>query len=167
MSEFGAGVVVCLVKFSEHLAGGATVFDERQIWEYANWLEMTDDEREAKKREAVVYPLGDASELVKKMRSIENVYEKNGGPIGAISRLIEMWMNGASDHFYDLDRSKAPESLIELADLTLEIGHGFGLGPQGRTSWTMEDVKRIRELWKKSCIAVDEMLGTKPEWGDW
>lgn len=75
---------------------------------------------------------------------------------------LELWMNGASDHFYDLDRQRAPKSLIQLADLTLEIGHGF----TGK-NYTEKDYQQILKLWKKSCIAIDKKLNTNPDWGRW
>jgi hypothetical protein len=76
---------------------------------------------------------------------------------------ITMAMNGASDHFYDLDRDKAPESLIKLADLTLEIGHGF----RGGVVYTQDTVDEIFKLWEESCLAVDKMLGVDGDWGTW
>lgn len=78
------------------------------------------------------------------------------------SREVEIWANGASDHFYDLDR-RAPKALRELASLTLEMGHGF----TGKV-WTPDDMKRVRELWKESCLAIDRrMLHVKADWGEW
>ena len=112
MSEFGAGIVVCLAKFSEHLSPEA----------FERWKKASID----------------------------------------FSDALELQMNGASDHFYDLDRNKSPPSLIKLADLTLEIGHD-----SVNKEWTKKDLFRIRNLWQKSCEELDLQLGTKPDWGEW
>ncbi|HTZ63498.1 MAG TPA: hypothetical protein VMB51_05285 [Solirubrobacteraceae bacterium] len=154
-SEFGAGIVVCLAKFSEHLHEHGP-YSERQIREFADW---TPQERGRCEAEALRYPVGDAAQKLARMASAERMRE--GDRVKALSAMIEMWMNGASDHLIDLDE-KAPEPLKELAELALRIGHGF----TGET-WTMEHVKRIRELWKAASVAVDRMLGIEPDWGQW
>lgn len=159
-SEFGAGVVVCLAKFSEHLWGGPA-FSERTLHAYVRWQEATPERRAAWQQEAARYPTGDAAEFMRQIGVAKVSEVVRGTPERVISHVIEMWMNGASDHFYDLDRERAPQPLVELADLTLTIGHGF----TGQT-WTMEHVEWIRELWKDSCMALDQLLGTHPEWGE-
>lgn len=120
-SEFGAGIVVCLAKFSEHLWNGQDPSMNKDIVDI--W-----------------------------------VSEDEGA---AYSRAVELWANGASDHFYDLDE-KAPAPLKELASLTLKMGHGF----TGQ-KWTKADMDRVRELWRESCLAVDRMLEVEPDWGQW
>lgn len=136
MSEFGSGIAVCLAKFSEHLWNrtdpGMNPQDDRLKW-------SIDFERKYRPDES------------------EEQHEAR-----AHSELLHLWANAASDHFYDLDRDKAPAPLVELADLTLEIGHGFG-----DRIWTSSDYRRIRELWKQSCLALDEMLGVAAEWGEY
>jgi hypothetical protein len=110
-SEFGSGIVVPLVKFSEHMGHEMLHrFDEAKI-DY--------------------------------------------------SHSVELWMNGASDHMFDLD-DRAPFSLKELAKLSLTMGHGF----TGQV-WTEKHVESLRTLWKLSAIEVDRMLGVEPDWGQW
>ena len=109
-SEFGAGIVVCLAKFSEH-------FNDRRIYDPRNAMD--------------------------------------------ISELVWLWLNAASDHFYDLDE-RAPEPLKALAAVTLEIGHGHG-----SQKLTLEHVDKVRELWRESCLAVDQMLGVESDWGEY
>jgi hypothetical protein len=138
-SEFGKGLVVCLAKFSEHL----WTDDEKEITLWGKWIE------EGKKEP---HPPG---------RSMEIGIEVRGTPEAALSAAIEMWMNAASDHMYDLDES-APEPLRELQDLTLAIGHGISGEP-----WTMVHVDRIRRLWELSCLALDKRLGVASSWGEW
>lgn len=155
-SEFGAGVVVCLAKFAEHLANDQAV----EIWK-ADWWLKNPQEHARIEREAAKFPHGDCAAHLRAARSL--YADIHGSKEAALSHRIRMWMNGASDHFYDLDKERAPQPLRELAELALRIGHGFT-----DEQWTMETVERIRELWKQSCLAVDRMLGVeKPDWGQW
>lgn len=140
-SEFGTGIVVCLAKFSEHLGNAQA----REIWVWHHW--MKDGEKGPPPEEC---------------RSMKIGMEVRGGAVAALSSAIEMWMNAASDHMYELDEKRAPVYLKELGELTLKIGHGF----TGET-WTIEDVKLINELWKLSCLQLDKRLKTKPDWGTW
>lgn len=143
-SEFGAGIVVCLAKFSEHLHEHGP-YGEAAIRRYAKCSDI------------------DNLTPTSALWVIEH-FRRAGGDSkeAAISEAIEGWMNSASDHFYDLDEDKAPEPLKKLADLTLRIGHGF----TGET-WTIETIDEIRDLWQQSCLAVDRLLGVEPDWGEW
>lgn len=154
-SEFGKGVVVCLAKFSEHLHQHGP-YSEHAIRQYAEWTPAEQLRREAEARR---YPVGDSARKLSEMAALSY-----GGASKDenVSRYISMWMNAASDHFYDLDRDKAPAVLAELADLALRIGHGFT-----DETWTVQTIDRIRELWRESCLAVDQLLGVEPEWGSW
>lgn len=156
VSEFGAGVVVCLAKFSEHLWNDMYERVCNLVW----WEELPEEKREQQRQEARKFPRGDAARRMLTVESFGLFAERSHAE--NLSRAIEMWMNGASDHFYDLDRERSPDCLVALADLALRIGHGF----TDRT-WTWDDVKLLRELWRKSCIELDRRLGTEPDWGQW
>lgn len=146
VSEFGSGIVVCLAKFSEHLRDSQYQRILTRNW----WAELDEEKRQQQRAEAARYPIGDAA---RRLLDVRDDFDLSGS--------IELWMNGASDHFYDL-APNAPDPLKELAALTLRIGHGF----TGET-WTMGHVERIRELWQASCLAVDAMLGVEADWGSW
>lgn len=154
-SEFGRGVVVCLAKFTEHLANRQAVSVANEI----RYRRMTDEEKATEVREAEQHPRGDAAQ-----RIASRLYSGILASLtrDAVSESLERWANGASDHFYDLDRERAPTPLCELADLTLDMGHGF----RGQT-WTEGDWTRIHDLWRAACLAVDEKLGAAPDWGKW
>lgn len=150
-SEFGAGVVVCLAKFSEHLQDGVFHRSVLQlIWFKNGKIKRNELNSEAEFKLSF-------------METYENKYWSSSDIDQAISDSMSMWMNAASDHFYDLDRDNAPECLCQLADLTLEIGHGFVRD----AVYGEEEYERIRELWKESCLALDEKLGVTPDWGHW
>jgi hypothetical protein len=153
-SEFGAGIVVCLAKFSEHLQQHGA-YSERTIREYAA---ASPEKIAAWQEEARSYPRGDAAQRLASFFIFE---VGNQSREGAISHAIAMWMNSASDHMYDLD-DRAPAPLKELAALTLRIGHGFT-----DETWTVETMDRIRDLWRESCLEVDRILGVDPDWGEW
>jgi hypothetical protein len=155
-SEFGKGIVVCLAKFSEHLSEHGP-YSERMIMEYARW---TPEEKAYCEKELRQYPHGDAAQKLARMTLFEMMERLERSKQEVISHAIEMWMNAASDHFYDLDE-RAPKPLKELADLALRIGHGF----TGEI-WTVQTIQTVRELWQQSCLAVDRMLGIEPDWGD-
>ena len=155
-SEFGAGIVVCLAKFSEHLQDPGFT-NESAIREFARW---DDDEAMSCAVEAKRFPSGDAAQKLARM-GVLGYSAKGQGKDWAISKAIEMWANGASDHFYDLD-DKAPPSLKMLAEIMIHIAHGFST-----ECWTIATLDHIRDLWKRSCLEVDKMLGVEPDWGEW
>jgi len=150
-SEFGAGLIVCLAKFSEHLR------DHRasKVMSIHYYAGLSPTEREREEAEAKRYPVGDAATRLLQISPFRNGTED-------LSRALEMWANAASDHFYDLDRTKAPPSLRKLASLTLSMGHGFS-----GAVWTWEHWEEIHKLWRQACIALDRRLGVKPDWGEW
>lgn len=153
-SEFGSGIVVCLAKFSEHLGNRHMEAISHAIC----W--MANPDRHAEWRTMPIQ--GDHARFMTDVTLLE-IFEKVDAPGRGLSQMIWMWMNGASDHFYDLDRKRAPAQLVELADLVLSIGHGFL-----EHAWTKETVDKIFQLWKDSCLAVDEQLGVQSgEWGRW
>ncbi len=154
-SEFGRGVVVCLAKFSEHLFNRQAVTVMNEI----RFSEMSGDDKYVEESEARTHPRGDAAQRIAGRMYSGMLGHLTGNPV---SEALEMWANGASDHFYDLDRDRAPQPLCELADLTLEMGHGF----TGKT-WTPEHWMRIHDLWRESCLSLDRTLGNNPDWGRW
>jgi hypothetical protein len=147
-SEFGAGLVVCLVKFSEHLNDR----HYQRIWDYVQWLKN---------------PQGRSPQAFDE----EWWYRDSGRNRGdnpqeyALHQTIHMWANAAADHFYDLDEDRAPVPLRELASLMMELRNDH-LTDTPRL-FTLADLDRVRELWRESCLALDEALGTKPNWGEW
>lgn len=76
-----------------------------------------------------------------------------------------MWASGAGDHFFDLDEERAPQPLKDLAELVIRMRNTH-LG----SNWTWQkgqDMDRVRELWRESCVALDRALGTVPNWGEY
>jgi hypothetical protein len=154
-SEFGAGLVVCIAKFSEHL-----------------WTE-----RDAAIYELVAFKDGKRTHAQLSTEAQHRVdfaerwwlshpeYRRADTPLdAAIAEQIEMWASGAADHFADLDEERAPEPLKELAAVMWRLRNRHLNETPLPTGGDMETVKR---LWQESCIALDRMLGTVPNWGEW
>lgn len=148
-SEFGAGIVVCLVKFSEHLGEPRC----RSIWEYSRWLKKPEGES----------PQAFNEEAFHRWPTLR------GGATTpqeyAMHEAIHMWASAAGDHFFDLDRDRAPQPLCDLADLMIELRNSH-LTDQPRL-FTTADLDRVDDLWKEATLAVDRLLGTTPNWGQW
>lgn len=154
-SMFGSGLVVCLAKFAQHMEG---IFWQNCYFA-SFWMNMDAEARQKLEMEAAQFRYGDSA---RRLAAVKSVFIMNDGDEAkALAHAIESCMNCASDHFYDLDREKAPLSLIELADLTLRMGHGFTGYP-----WTIEDLDRCYGLFKQSCLELDRMLGICPDWGE-
>jgi hypothetical protein len=149
-SEFGRGPIVCLAKFSAHLENDHFC----RALHCERWRSMSAEERKKIVAESKTHPHGDSARLY------SDVICSLDAPDAGVSSAIEMWMNCASDHFYDLDHSLAPPSLRELAALALRIGHGF----TGEI-WTWSTVGEIQRLWRESCLALDAHLGIQADWG--
>lgn len=144
-SEFGRGLVVCLVKFREH-------FDQHfgvTVGAVHHWHTELDE---------------DDTKLAKDVYlSMHGSYEK------AFSFLIELWANGTSDHLYEITvplpqkHRKLAKFVAELAGLALEIGHGF----TGKV-WAFEHFEQLHTLSRDAVLQVDKAMGIKnPEWGQW
>jgi hypothetical protein len=155
-SEYGAGVVICLVKFSEHLRDPM----HERVMAAGRWKCMDSRAREKALAEAARHPHGDSARHYALIPRMIEIYDDEDR---YLSSTIEVWANAASDHFGDLDYEKAPQSLCDLASLMLRMGHGF----TGQR-WTWDDYERVRDLWKQACLDVDRRLGVaRPDWGEW
>lgn len=80
-----------------------------------------------------------------------------------ISRHIEIFFNGASDHLYEMEvpsefeGNEIGELALKLKQKALEIGHGFS----GRM-WTKDDFIECYDLLKRIMFLLDKMLGVNP-----
>lgn len=152
-SEFGAGIVVCLAKFSEHLWTDR----ERTMAELVGYGEG----KVKGLSERAQRDLDFANDMLVKYPDDKARY---GDPLAyAIDQAVSMWASGAGDHWFDLDRDKAPAEIIELADHVLRLRNGHF----SEERFTAEDYYKIRQLWEAACIALDRKLGTVPNWGEW
>lgn len=143
-SEFGKGLVICLVKFAEH-------FMCRTHWQYKKKLEQQID-------------------FHKKFYDTYNKYDKpKDMKAYAISYMIKSWANGASDHLYEIECPKGKEwdyirrKITKLKSKGLEIGHGF----RDDKIYTQEDFAELWQLTKQIAMYLDKKIGLNPDEGQW
>lgn len=148
-SEFGSGVVVPLVKFSEHIGDVSA----RRVEKAIRWVGTDPMDREKIMANpdpewTLVLALDEQAASSEKM----------------LDDLISLWAYAASDHLFELDRSKAPESLIELAALMMDLRFPSVDGSlRGEEEWL-----RMLALWSSAAMDLDEMLGVqRADWGEW
>jgi len=166
-SEFGKGLVINLVKFSEHFnyKGGYL----RQIKSVLFYLEKNKEERDLMISDDPPPNLDYGKEIKEEIKmflicylKIWKSYEK------AISQLITLWANGATDHLYEIEVPEGKEwnkirkLVSELQNKGLDMGHGFK-----DKIYVYDDVLELWELVKKICILIDKKIGLKPNWGEW
>ena len=139
-SEFGKGLVICLVKFAEHF--------ERDIGTPLSRLFN-----------------GIFSDCDKE--SIKKIYD--GDEKNYISSRIGLWANGASDHLYEIevpegkDWDNIRKEVKKLQNKGLEMGHGFRYDK----IWTLDDFRELMMLTRNISLMIDKKLGLKPDIGDW
>jgi len=144
-SDFGRGLVICLVKFSEHF-----------MYLYYNWDVRVKHQIEFDKMFYKKY----------KEYSPPKDYNKY-----AISNIITNWANGASDHLYEIEVpkgrqwSKIRKKVEELQDKGLDMGHGAGF--MNVKEYTRKDVDYLMELTREIALDVDKIIGLEPEMGDY
>lgn len=160
-SEFGSGLVICFVKFTEHLS------DEwiRKMTYIDRWAKMNSFQQDITLREARDHPNGDSANHYGWIPSYMQIYKS---PERAIESLIEIWGQGAGDHFIDLNRSVAGPQMIALAEAVLRIRFAHLRSDGEDVAWSFEDMTNIRKLWKAAALELEEQLGTPDaQWGQW
>lgn len=163
VSEFGRGLVTCLIKFSEHFNNPLA----QKIGSIHFFLSKSDEEQRL-----ILSPNPPAHltfdrefhECVKFF--VEHEVPIWGSAEKAFSYAIELWANGASDHLFELkvpknfDR-KIARKVRELKKLGLTMGHGF----TGRI-WKWEDFVKLQNFVKEIVLLIDAKLGVeKLDWG--
>jgi hypothetical protein len=153
-----------LVKFSQHLDFENE--QHRRILDAWKWNEMSEHEQSLKKIEAGQYPRGDAARMIERLDLYFFYLQSRETHEAAISHMLEMWMYGASDHFYDLYFDRAPWQLRRLASLAMAIGRPWGKDPN--FCFGKEHYDELFELWKEATVAVDQQFsGRDVHWGEW
>lgn len=147
-TEFGSGIVVPLVKFSEHISDKSA----RWVGLAIRWINAAPLERE----KIMEDPGHDWSLIL--------VLDENAASSEQmLDDLIVQWAYPASDHLFNIDREKAPESMGELIELMMELRMPSVDGSlRGEDEWL-----RMLSLWSTVAMDIDEMLGARPDWGEW
>ena len=167
-SEFGKGFVYNLILFAKHFENHSS----ERIQRAAFIMSKSKEEREK-----ILCDNPDPSHNYGKdaTSSMRFFVEKeipiyDGSEKKAMSHLLELWANGASDHLYEIEvpeRYKGTEVerlTLDLKSKALKMGHGF---PVDKIWDYDEDFVWLIETTKKIGILVDEEFGVDPVRGNW
>lgn len=164
MSEFGKGLVICLVKFAEHFERDVSLstFDK--------WISETSEKQRAMLSEHPPDKLNFGFPYMQELRffveSANKIYK--GDYKKCLSNRIEMMMNAASDHLYEIEVPGEPfwDDIRIAVDLlktkALAIGHGF----TGQV-WTMADLTEIKKTTREIAMMIDRKLHLDSNEGEW
>ena len=156
-SDFGKGLVICLVKFAEHFENEMGMI---KLSIFDKWIKSN---KEDKERLDFGFPYNQSLKM--DIDIANKVYNANYKKY--LSRHIELFMNGASDHLYDIEVPQGKEwdkirkKVTELQNKSLEIGHGFRFDK----IWTIEDLSNIIKLIREIALMIDKQIGLKPDLG--
>ena len=159
-SEFGKGLVICLVKFSEHFE--SDMF--QKVRQYARFLELTEEQQNKIRYSNPPDNLNYGSANKSFDWWMNKIVPIWGTPKKTLSHEIEMCFSGASDHLYEIEvpKDKSWDSIRlkvnQLQDKGLEIGHGFN----SKTIWKIEDMCELMDLTRKISLMIDKQIGLKP-----
>jgi len=164
-SEFGKGLSICLAKFLEH-------FGSEQL-RYISFLDLYKNKPKLEQKVMISdnppdnLNYGNLTDYLKfYIKNILPIYKNNMDK--AISREIELWASGASDHLYEIetpegdDWNEIREMVDKLKDKGLEIGHGAR-----DKMWKLKDINELKELTFKILLKIDEKIGLNPDIGQW
>ena len=163
-SEFGKGLVVNLVKFYEHFSNDQFTRIKHTLF----YLSKTDKEKELMLSDNPPSNLKYGKSLIDNIKYFRDVDLKiYQDETSAISHMITLWANGATDHLFEIETPKGKEwndireLVIELQNKGLDMGHGFK-----DNIYEYKDVIELYDLVKKISILIDKKLGLNPDWGE-
>lgn len=145
-SDFGEGVIIPLVYFAKHLDNDQA----RRIQSVSHWLSL------GKPPVASLAGTYDRS-VIEAVQYFSAVRGNSGGSDAQkLARMIETFMNGASDHLYGLQIPDSFPQAIKtkmgfLRDTALKMGHGFS-----GTVWSINDFDHLWELTKEIAFGIDQ-----------
>lgn len=172
-SEFGKGLVICLVKFSQHIHQNNFL---GKIKLYKKWIDETKENRELMLSKNPPSNLNFGFPHMQELKYFVEIADKihKGDYEESLSHEIELWMNGASDHLYEIevpegkDWDKIRKKVNSLREKGLDMGHGFrSLRGIDTNKWTFEDVIGLFQLAEEIAVMIDKKLGLKSDIGQW
>ena len=166
-SEFGKGLVICLVKFTNHFSNDlAKTIKDLILYQSAN---------ETKRKEMLQLNPPVESNYGKNFHDRIRFYILQMMPIHnnnleeLISHEITLWANGATDHLYEIevpegkDWNKIRTKVKELQDKGLTMGHSFN----NKKIYTFKDMEELQELTLQIALLIDKKIGLMPDRGEW
>lgn len=145
-SDFGEGVVIPLIYFTKHLDNDQA----QRIHGVAYWFQLG--------KPPVASLAGKYDRSLVDAAQYFNAIRGSRGDDVELSHMIELCLNGASDHLYGLQiPSSFPPDLKgkmeELRDKALKMGHGHS-----QTIWTIDDFDRLWDLTKEIALGIDQQV---------
>ena len=153
-SDFGKGLVICLVKFAEHL--------ENDQWErivYTDSFLRIGDKKKIKDYDRNVQLAMEYYDLTLSIWKTKTKW---------FAHAIEMWANGATDHLYEMEYPKSWKGtkLARKIDKLISVGLRMGHGWDDLTKiWTVEDILKLKDWTREIALEIDKKLKLKPEMG--
>jgi hypothetical protein len=166
-SEFGKGLVICLLKFANHFNNDIA----KHIRHINLYLSKTEEER--KKMLSFNPPdnLNYGKDVHDYLRyfveSTKEIFDNDMDK--AISHEITLWANGASDHLYEIKVpkcekwNKVREMVCDLKDKGITMGHSF----IDNKIYKLEDFEYLMSLTFLIGLEIDKVIELKPEIGTW
>ncbi len=166
-SEFGRGFLYPLMLFACHLDAAMIQIEQyRQIREEAKKPKYIP----AEKRWVIKYH----GKVIKRI-NLSGLYSQlptKPIPSGMLTddRALSLWVNGASDHLYELEIPKGlPKPLarriMQWRTNVLEWGHGKGL--MSMTGMPFEEYQKIRREFERIILAIDTLIIKNPKKACW
>ena len=162
-SEFGKGLTYSLVLFIKH-------FENEQITRIHN-ISFVIGKTKAE-QDKILCDNPDSSNNYGFNKDVkwwfDSIVPIYGTPEKALSSNIATFMNGASDHMYEIKcpkkwkKHKINTMIKELQDKALRMGHGFT-----NDVYTYEDLTGLIELSNNIAMEIDKKIGIKPIKADW
>lgn len=147
-SDFGEGILIPLVYFTKHLDNDQA----RRIKSVSFWFKL------GKPPVASLAGKYDRSlgEAVQYFKAVHHTSSSSDDE--KLSRMIEMCMNGASDHLYGLQipgsfPQDLKDKMTDLRDTALQMGHGHT-----QRIWASEEFDRLWDLTKEIALQIDRQV---------
>jgi hypothetical protein len=166
-SEFGKGMLICMIKFAEHQSQHNGAYFPI----YRKFIEQTPEKRKLMLQEDPPSNLNYGFPFMTALKNFVRIAEKvhKGDYEKAFSYEIELFMNSASDHLYEIEVpegkswDKIRAMVKKLQSKGLHIGHGF----DAISKWTMDDYYELFQLNREIALKIDKKLGLKADIGNW
>ena len=166
-SEFGKGLVVCLIKFSSHFSNDLA----KNLMILRNYQESNDKQKKLMLQQNPPDYINYGKYFHEQLRFMINqllpIHDNNLEEF--VSSQIELWANGASDHLYEIEVPKGKgwtyinEKVKDLQNKGLQMGHGF----DKQKLYTFEDWDELKKLTNEISILIDNKIGLNPDTGEY
>jgi hypothetical protein len=140
-SEFGKGLVICLVKFAEHAHRWQTI--KKEYEDLRNFQNKTD-------------------RMITKIETGKESFSE--------SRAVQMFFDGAYDHLREIEvpdawkNTEITTKIDELVAYSVQIKHDWF---EENGSYSEKDVFKTLELCQEIALLIDKQIGLTPDIGKW